>query len=316
MSSGGETTSTSASSVNGTSYSGRATWFESNGHLSSCQTTFSDTDMVVALQHELYGTNGTVSPFCGKKLSVKNPQTGTTITVTVQDDCILCTGELSLDLSKAAFVALGSLSTGVIQVEWSLQDLADASLMPATLDTATSTTTGSSTKTLSAGGNYVTGSHSSSHSTTNAVAWAPKSFTPKSSVKASATASAAGNVTLAHGSVELSTTKYTDYQASYYNQDGSNGNCGWSHSDTDQICALGQTDYDDGSHCGKWIYVEGTTGDKVKVQVVDSCVECNDMTILKEDGSDQYRVDFSPEAFVKICGSLDAGVCDIDWWFA
>lgn len=30
-----------------------ATWFESSGHLSTCETVFSDTDMVAALQPEL-----------------------------------------------------------------------------------------------------------------------------------------------------------------------------------------------------------------------------------------------------------------------
>lgn len=85
----------------------------------------------------MYGANGTVSPFCGQTLQVMNPATGQTVTATVQDDCMLCTGELSLDMSESTFEAIGTLSEGVIEVEWWWVDANVQSEMPTSLGTQT-----------------------------------------------------------------------------------------------------------------------------------------------------------------------------------
>ncbi|KAK4055346.1 hypothetical protein OIO90_003184 [Microbotryomycetes sp. JL221] len=114
----------------GVRYHGRATWFQSSQHLSACHTVFSDADMVAALHPELYGLNGTVSAFCGALIHVLNPLSGATVSVVIQDNCPMCQGDLSLDLSKTAFEQLGLLDTGVIQVQWWWDDTRYSTLMP------------------------------------------------------------------------------------------------------------------------------------------------------------------------------------------
>ncbi|KAK4047336.1 hypothetical protein OIV83_005514 [Microbotryomycetes sp. JL201] len=125
---------TAAGAVNfgltGVHYQGRATWFESSQHLSACHTVFSDTDMVAALHPDLYGSNGTVSPFCGALIHVMNPVSGNTVDVVIQDNCPLCRRDFSLDLSKTAFSNLGLLDQGVLEVQWWWDDERYASLMP------------------------------------------------------------------------------------------------------------------------------------------------------------------------------------------
>ncbi|GAA5901935.1 RlpA-like double-psi beta-barrel domain-containing protein [Sporobolomyces salmoneus] len=96
-------------------YSGQATWYTQGGAQGACGQYSSDSDYVVALQTSMYagGSN------CGKYVNIKNTNTGATTTAKVADQCPSCEGEGSIDLSKAAFSALGSTDQGVLPVSWS-----------------------------------------------------------------------------------------------------------------------------------------------------------------------------------------------------
>jgi rare lipoprotein A (peptidoglycan hydrolase) len=65
-----------------------------------------------------YGNAGNQSPLCGKQVVITNTKNGKTVTVTVADDCPTCSGRNSIDLSEAAFKAIGSLDDGVEPISW------------------------------------------------------------------------------------------------------------------------------------------------------------------------------------------------------
>jgi hypothetical protein len=50
------------------------------------------TDYVAAYYWDIEKHTGVPTPFCGKKVEVKNPKTGKELTVTVVDTCPSCTG--------------------------------------------------------------------------------------------------------------------------------------------------------------------------------------------------------------------------------
>jgi gentisate 1,2-dioxygenase len=62
--------------------------------------------MQIALPYEFMGTQSNGNPYCGKALTIKNPTTGQTISATVGDKCMGCTGR-SIDLTEALFNAIG-----------------------------------------------------------------------------------------------------------------------------------------------------------------------------------------------------------------
>lgn len=63
-------------------------------------------DMQIALPVGFMGSASNNNPYCGKSLTIMNPTTGQTISATVGDKCMGCTGR-SIDLTDALFNAIG-----------------------------------------------------------------------------------------------------------------------------------------------------------------------------------------------------------------
>jgi hypothetical protein len=93
---------------------GVATFFYQGGNAGACGTVHSDSDFVAALDSARYN-NG---EFCGKQVTITNTQNQKSVTVTVADECPTCENGNSIDLSVAAFDAIGSESQGVLPIEW------------------------------------------------------------------------------------------------------------------------------------------------------------------------------------------------------
>jgi hypothetical protein len=75
---------------------------------------------VVALPHEMMGTQSNGNPYCGKKVTITRGDKS--CEATVMDKCMGCTGE-SIDLSRAAFRALASEDEGRVDgIKWVLHD--------------------------------------------------------------------------------------------------------------------------------------------------------------------------------------------------
>eukprot|EP01113_Clastostelium_recurvatum_P022095 TRINITY_DN262_c0_g1_i1.p1 TRINITY_DN262_c0_g1~~TRINITY_DN262_c0_g1_i1.p1 ORF type:complete len:132 (+),score=28.26 TRINITY_DN262_c0_g1_i1:73-468(+) len=96
-------------------FSGRATYYNQGGAAGACGQKHSDTDHICALPTALYRQG-----HCGKKVSVTNTANKKNVEVIVADECPGC-GASSLDLSVGAFEAIGSRSSGVLQVNWEIE---------------------------------------------------------------------------------------------------------------------------------------------------------------------------------------------------
>ncbi|KAI8061188.1 RlpA-like double-psi beta-barrel-protein domain-containing protein-containing protein [Gongronella butleri] len=92
----------------GAESSGKATYY--NTGLGSCGKTNTDTQLVVALS-----ASDMKKSYCGKKIKVMYH--GKSVLATVVDTCPGCASG-SIDLSPAAFKALGNLAAGVLAVKW------------------------------------------------------------------------------------------------------------------------------------------------------------------------------------------------------
>lgn len=93
-------------------YNGRATWFIPD--TGACGDVNSKSDYIVAMNYAQYN-NG--SP-CHKVVVIKNKANNRVVKAKVTDECPSCAYG-SLDLSPAAFQALGDLDTGVLPISWS-----------------------------------------------------------------------------------------------------------------------------------------------------------------------------------------------------
>lgn len=79
-----------------------------------------DTDMVIALPHDLMGIQSNGNSFCGKTVTITSNMH--TVIATVVDKCMGCTG-YSIDLSNSAFLGLGyDLSVGRTTASWYFND--------------------------------------------------------------------------------------------------------------------------------------------------------------------------------------------------
>jgi len=88
-----------------TPYSGDITHWD--GGLGACGWSVdTSTDMQIAMPVGMMGSQSNGNPFCGKSLTIKNPNTGATAQATVGDKCMGCTGA-SIDLTDALFAAIG-----------------------------------------------------------------------------------------------------------------------------------------------------------------------------------------------------------------
>ncbi|GAA5871032.1 hypothetical protein JCM16303_001671 [Sporobolomyces ruberrimus] len=102
------------SAIEKRSYNGQATWYTQGGNPGACGAYSSDSDYIVALSSEMYGGGSK----CGKYIKVTNTDSGASATVKVADECPSCQGGESIDLSTAAFSALGNKDQGVLPVSW------------------------------------------------------------------------------------------------------------------------------------------------------------------------------------------------------
>ncbi|GAA6059624.1 hypothetical protein JCM10212_004127 [Sporobolomyces blumeae] len=96
------------------SYSGQATFYTQGGNPGACGDYHSDSDYIVALQSSMYSGGS----HCGSYIKVTNTNTGASTKVKVADECPSCEGSESIDLSTAAFEAIGSKDKGVLPVSW------------------------------------------------------------------------------------------------------------------------------------------------------------------------------------------------------
>lgn len=94
-------------------YTGEATFYYQNGNAGSCGQVHSDSDKIAALPYA-----ADPSGSCGRKLRVTNKDNGKSVEVVAADTCPTCSGEYSVDLSKAAFDTIGDESQGVLNVDW------------------------------------------------------------------------------------------------------------------------------------------------------------------------------------------------------
>jgi hypothetical protein len=76
--------------------------------------------MVIALPHDLMGTQSNGNPYCGKTVTIQKGSAK--VIATVVDKCMGCTG-MSIDLSNKAFSGLGiAYDTGRTQGTWWFND--------------------------------------------------------------------------------------------------------------------------------------------------------------------------------------------------
>jgi len=64
--------------------------------------------------------NPNLDPVCNKRATVRDPQSGKSITVSIRDKCMSC-GSSNIDLSPRAFQELRPLGVGRFQVDWNFQ---------------------------------------------------------------------------------------------------------------------------------------------------------------------------------------------------
>ncbi|TFL07479.1 hypothetical protein BDV98DRAFT_587968 [Pterulicium gracile] len=97
---------------------GQATFYDQNGNAGACGNFRKDSDLIVAMDYRFYGALNKKSEFCGRKVVITNTDNGKTVTATVEDACPTCKNKTSLDLSRAAFNAIGAEEKGVLPIKW------------------------------------------------------------------------------------------------------------------------------------------------------------------------------------------------------
>ncbi|GAA5936986.1 RlpA-like double-psi beta-barrel domain-containing protein [Sporobolomyces koalae] len=97
---------------------GKATFFYQEGGYGACGKIHQDSDKIVALQIDRYGTSSNNNPDCGRTVEIENLANGKTTLATVADACPGCANYNSLDLSVGAFDAIGDQATGVLNISW------------------------------------------------------------------------------------------------------------------------------------------------------------------------------------------------------
>ncbi|MGW4817078.1 RlpA-like double-psi beta-barrel domain-containing protein [Kitasatospora cineracea] len=103
---------TAGPSAAATTYTGMASFYSTG--LGACGVVVKDSDLAVALSPDMFGS-GAPGPRCGAVLAITYK--GRTVNATVADRAAALRGA-DIDLSPAAFSALGSVDEGRIQVTW------------------------------------------------------------------------------------------------------------------------------------------------------------------------------------------------------
>ncbi|KZT70527.1 hypothetical protein DAEQUDRAFT_725462 [Daedalea quercina L-15889] len=95
-----------------TTHTGRGTYYEVG--LGACGYTDVDTDYIVAISHDIYGSGGN----CNQYIYIENTANGEVAYGRTRDECMGCSAT-AIDMSPSLFEALGAdLSEGVITVSW------------------------------------------------------------------------------------------------------------------------------------------------------------------------------------------------------
>ncbi|KAJ3852325.1 barwin-like endoglucanase [Lentinula lateritia] len=103
----------SASSTANVNTGGFGTFFYQNGVAGACGTVHSDYDLVLAMDSAIYSAD-----LCGKSVTITNTDTGASVTAVVADECPTCINANSIDMSLGAFLTIGALATGQLNIEW------------------------------------------------------------------------------------------------------------------------------------------------------------------------------------------------------
>ncbi|KAF9927847.1 hypothetical protein FBU30_002810 [Linnemannia zychae] len=99
-------------------YHGRGTWFSDT--TGSCDISFTQDDMIVAVNQAQMGSMWGAGSKCGQKILVKAKGSSTSVVVRVVDTCPYRYCDYgALDLSRAAFQKFAPLSKGILELEWS-----------------------------------------------------------------------------------------------------------------------------------------------------------------------------------------------------
>lgn len=89
----------------GTVYTGDITYY--GGGLGACGWDVNtDTDFQIAMPYGMMGLASNDNPYCGKSVTIQNPNTLATVQVTVGDKCMGCEGG-SIDLTEVVFNTIG-----------------------------------------------------------------------------------------------------------------------------------------------------------------------------------------------------------------
>ncbi|KAK4052103.1 hypothetical protein OIV83_002397 [Microbotryomycetes sp. JL201] len=105
---------TNGNTGSGESYSGKATFYYQYGVAGSCGTANPDSAYIVAMNAPM--ANG--GSHCGQTVHITNTANGKSVDATVADLCPGCSWG-DLDLSVAAFDAIGAQESGVLPITWS-----------------------------------------------------------------------------------------------------------------------------------------------------------------------------------------------------
>jgi len=109
------TVSTGGSWISG----GFGTYYYQQGNYGACGDKHGDSDLIVAIDHERYGSINAVSSLCGKKVNIVNTENGNTVTALIADVCPTCINGNSLDMSLGTFQALQpKLSVGQLNIKY------------------------------------------------------------------------------------------------------------------------------------------------------------------------------------------------------
>ncbi|KAH9835189.1 RlpA-like double-psi beta-barrel-protein domain-containing protein-containing protein [Rhodofomes roseus] len=95
-----------------TTNTGTGTWYEVG--LGACGSTDADSDYVVAISHDIYGSGDN----CNQYMRIENTANGQVAYGQTRDKCMGCEST-AIDMSPSLFQALGaSLDDGTVTVSW------------------------------------------------------------------------------------------------------------------------------------------------------------------------------------------------------
>ncbi|KAK4050479.1 hypothetical protein OIO90_005062 [Microbotryomycetes sp. JL221] len=74
----------------------------------------------------------------------------------------------------------------------------------------------------------------------------------------------------------LSSKQMYSGQATWYEQHGNYGSCGWKSNDGDKVVAVNTPQVANQGHCGQWVIIQNASnGKQIKAKVADECPTCS-----------------------------------------